>query len=130
MVFSENVEGFSIENNLYLSRVFLEGDLIWLKFFENIMVSIVGLLFYFFGQEFFMGILEKLLGFFDVEVQLYKFDLEGNLIWQEMIVGLGLVYFNFVCIVSVQDDEIMVSFFLGNDVVLIRMDIVGNIIWE
>ncbi|WP_282784246.1 PQQ-binding-like beta-propeller repeat protein [Phaeodactylibacter xiamenensis] len=130
MVLSENAEGLSIENNLHLSRVSPEGDLIWSKLLENTTVSIAGPLLYFPGQEFLMGISEKSLGFPDVEVQLYKFDLEGNLIWQETIVESGPVYPNSARIVSVQDDEIMVSFSSGNDVVLIRMDTAGNIIWE
>lgn len=130
MVLSENAEGLNIENNLHLSRVSPGGDVIWSKLLENTTVSIIGSLLYFPEQEFLMGISERSIGFPNVEVRLYKFDLEGNILWQETVVESEAIYPNSARIVSLQDDEIMVSFSSGNDVVLMRMDTAGNLIWE
>lgn len=130
LIFNEDEQNFNAPNELHLSRVSTSGELIWSKLIENTAVSTLGPLLDFPEQEFLIGISERYLGFQGTEVRVYKFDLEGNILWQKAIAEAGDIGTNSTHITKVQGDDLMVSFSSGANVVLMRMNTDGNVLWE
>lgn len=130
IVFSEDQQGISSDNQLNLSKVSKSGDLIWSKLVENSIANLSRQLIYLEEDESIFGLSEHNVGLRRAKVQLHKFDLDGNLLWEQALAELSTVWIASTYVQQVNGDQLMASFTKNKNVTLMQIDKAGNIEWE
>lgn len=132
-------ENPTISNKLILSRISAEGQIVWSEVMEHTGVLVARQLSYFPSDGSLIALSEHSEStlLLTKEVKVHKFDLDGNVIWQQSIMAPGLLSSESSHLVPIRNEQFMVLFssdrtgtFDDFDVFLKKMDLDGNIEWE
>lgn len=130
IVFSEDQQSLGGENQLNLSKISADGELIWSRLVPESRVSLSRQLLYFPENEYFIGLSEQNVTFQQGKVQLYKFDTEGNVIWERTIVEFSDIWGGSSYLAKVDVDQLLITYTENTDLKLLKLDAEGNEIWE
>lgn len=130
IIFSEDQQNISPPNKLHLTRISSDGEVIWAKTIEESQASTSSEMIYFPEEGSIIGMSQSNNGLFNGAIDIYKFDLDGNLIWQKPLAESATLWPSSSHLKKVAADHFMAMFTANNNVVLMNIDSDGEIAWE
>lgn len=130
IIFSEDEQNISPPNKLHLTRISSEGEVIWAKTIEESQASTSSEMIYFPEEGSIIGMSQSNNGLFNGAVDIYKFDLDGNLLWEKSLAESATLWPSTSHLKKIADDRFMAMFTANNNVVLMNIDSDGEIAWE
>lgn len=130
IVFSEDQQNIGTSNQLHLSKISASGNLIWSKLIDDSKVSISRGLFYFPADQTMIGLSEDISNVFNGNINIHKFDIEGNVIWQKALTESSTIWPGTACMTVIEDSHLMAMFTRNNRVILMKLNLEGTIEWE
>lgn len=130
IIFSEDEQNISPPNKLHLTRISSDGEVIWAKTIEESQASTSSEMIYFPEEGSIIGMSQSNNGLFNGAVDIYKFDLDGNLLWEKSLAESATLWPSASHLKKLATDRFMAMFTANNNVVLMNIDRDGEIAWE